>query len=111
MAKNRVGVLETYESPEVCAPQAFCGREIADLLIESGAAVRVSKRLLRMIEGDAVEVIAAFKEWRDQRLRAEWEKEESIRRSDPDGHRITGVLWHPLPSGPFTVMQGKVCHA
>lgn len=111
MAKNRVGVLETHESPLSCAPKTFCGREIADLLIESGAAVRIHKRLLHMIEGDAREVIAAFKEWREGRLEREWKEEQKIRRGDRDGYRIVGVLWHPLPSGPFTVMQAKVCHA
>src|SRR2546423_257988 len=108
MAKNRIGVLEADEAPECAAPRIFCGREIADLLIESGAAMRLGKRLLRMIAAKAAEVIAAMKEWREQRLQAEWEKERKIRR---DENRITSVTWRPRMSGDFMVMQAHVCHA
>jgi len=108
MAKNRVGVLEADQAPETCAPQTFCGGEIADLMIESGAAYRIGKRLVRMIEAKAALVIQAFQEWREQRRNAEWSREQKIRR---DEHRITSVSWRPRFSGPFTVMQARVCHA
>lgn len=108
MAKNRVGVLEADQAPESSLPETFCGREIADLLIESGAALRLGKRLVRMIQAKAAEVIAALKDWRDQRLCADWEREQKVRR---DEHRITSVSWRPRLSGLFTVMQARVIHA
>jgi hypothetical protein len=108
MAKHRVGVLEAHEAPESHAPQTFCGREIADLMVESGAALRLGKRLVRMIEWKAAEVVAALKQWRHERLAAEWLREEQIRR---DEHRITNVLWRPRISGAYNVMQARVFHA
>jgi hypothetical protein len=107
-SKRRVGVLEAHEAPESSTPQTFCGREIAELMIEAGAACRIGKRLVRMLAAKAAEVIAALKLWREQRREAEWRREEDIRR---DEHRITSVSWRPHASGPFTVMQARVCHA
>jgi hypothetical protein len=101
-------VLEAEEAPETCVPQTFCGSEIADLMIESGAALRIGKRLVRMIEAKAALVIQALQEWREARRNAEWQRERQIRR---DEYRITTVSWRPRFSGPFTVMQARVCHA
>jgi hypothetical protein len=66
MAKGRVGVLEAHEAPDSSAPQTHCGRAIAERLVASREARRLSKRLIQMcVRVKASEAIKQAKAARD----------------------------------------------
>ncbi|MCU1338822.1 MAG: hypothetical protein JWO19_4403 [Bryobacterales bacterium] len=77
MAKHKVGVLEAAVSPDSSAPQHYCGRAIAALLIEKQVARKLGKRLIQVLRGTAEAAIewakaereAAIKRWERLQLR------------------------------------------
>ena len=69
MAKGRVGVLEAHEPLDSAVPQTFCGRAIAERLIENREARRIGKRLIQMVRTKAADAIKQAKAARDAMLR------------------------------------------
>ena len=77
MAKHKVGVLEASVSPDSSLPQTFCGRAIAEYLVNEHHALKIGKRLIHMVKLSAAKAIelakaareAAQKLWERQQLR------------------------------------------
>jgi hypothetical protein len=74
-SKRRVGVLEASASPDSSAPATFCGRAIAELLLEKQKARKIGKRLIQAIEGTAEAVIAWAKAERERAIKL-WERQQ-----------------------------------
>jgi hypothetical protein len=74
-SKRRVGVLEASASPDSSAPQTFCGRAIAELLIEKQKARKIGKRLIQALEGTAEAVIEWAKAERERAIKL-WERQQ-----------------------------------
>jgi hypothetical protein len=65
MAKHKVGVLEASASPESTAPETFCGRAIAEYLVNEHFARKIGKRLIHMVKLTAAEAIELAKRARE----------------------------------------------
>jgi hypothetical protein len=107
MAKHRVGVLEASASPDSTAPAIFCGRTVADWLIEKQMARKLGKSLVQMLQGAALEAIElaraalerarqeAFKLWERQQLRL----------------GVGNILPYSLPTDPGRHFHYEIPHA
>jgi hypothetical protein len=95
MAKHKVGVLEASASPESTAPETFCGRAIAEYLVNEHFARKIGKRLIHMVKLTAVEAIELAKRAREAAAKL-WERHSLrlgignilpfSRRTDPNHH-------------------------
>jgi hypothetical protein len=94
-SKRRVGVLEANELPESAAPAIFCGTGIAEYLVNENYAVKLGKRLIRMVKLTAERAIELAKEAREKAIKL-WELQQLgigfgnlvpfSRRTDPTQH-------------------------
>jgi hypothetical protein len=94
-SKRRVGVLEAHELPESAAPAIFCGAGIAEYLVNENYAVKLGKRLIRMVKLTAERAIELAKEAREKAIKL-WELQQLgigfgnlvpfSRRTDPTQH-------------------------
>lgn len=119
-SKRRVGVLEAHELPESAAPAIFCGTGIAEYLVNENYAVKLGKRLIRMVKLTAERAIELAKEAREKAIKL-WEMKQLgigfgnlvpfSRRTDPTQHfhyeipranekgiRRWGLRSHRMPS-------------
>ncbi len=73
MAKHKVGVLEASVSPDSSAPQTFCGRAIAEYLVNEHHALKIGKRLIHMVKLTAAKAIVLAKAAREEAIKR-WER-------------------------------------
>jgi len=73
MAKHKVGVLEASVSPDSSLPQTFCGRAIAEYLVNEHHALKIGKRLIHMVKLTAARAIELAKAAREEALKR-WER-------------------------------------
>ncbi len=76
MAKHKVGVLEACVSPDSSVPETFCGRSIAEYLVNEGHALKLGKRLIHMVKLTAEAAIGIAKAAREEAIKL-WERREA----------------------------------
>jgi hypothetical protein len=102
-SKRRVGVLEAHEGPESSTPQTFCGRGIAEYLLNQSYAQPIGKRLIRMVKLTAAQAIELAKQAREQAIKL-WERAQ-LRLG------VGNILPYSRPTDPGQHFHYEIPHA